>query len=81
MRPTESVVRGVDGSASAARRAAAAAAACTAFGTPNAAQEWPPGPAYETRKRREPSARWMMRSSPAPSSAITRERRGRGVAK
>ena len=38
--------------------------------TPNAAHEWPPGPAYETRNRREPSARWMMRSSPAPSSAI-----------
>ena len=38
--------------------------------TPNAAHEWPPGPVNATRKRREPSARWMIRSSPAPSRAI-----------
>jgi hypothetical protein len=37
--PTESVVRGDDGSASDASRAAAPAAAWTAFGTPKAAQE------------------------------------------
>jgi hypothetical protein len=45
IRPTDSVVRGDEGSGSDARRAAAPAAACTAFGTPNAAHECPPGPA------------------------------------
>src|SRR5690349_8242900 len=59
--PTDSVVRGDDGKGNDARRAAAPAAAWTAFGTPYAAHECPPGPEYDTRNRREPSARWMIR--------------------
>ena len=72
MRPTDTVVRGAREREAATRRRARAA--CTAFGTPNAAQLCPPGPANVMRKRREPSARWTTRSSPAPSSAMARAR-------
>jgi len=46
MRLTDNVVRGDRGSGRDASMAAADAAACTALGTPKAAQLCPPGPRY-----------------------------------
>ena len=56
VRPTASCAA-TRAAAIAASRDAAPAAACTAFGAPNAAHEWPPGPAIRRRESAASRAR------------------------